>query len=363
MRKSLAVLLTLAAIWLMPACRKSPAPLGTRPVAPAAPGRITAEIKPSAIDLGPGQSYSVDYILHNGSRAGLTVQRLALAGGVLTAKSPGWRIAEVGPGQTAVVAQVSARTLAVGAVRLTASFVTDQGSIDAPPVQLNVVAAALAKAPTGTMRAIVLAAPNPVKAGLPSTITYELIDSLNQDVLVASINTDSSQPYLRDSDGWLADHVGPGSRATILRRTVRKSDPGSYSFPAKFNTSLGLVTAPTLTLVVEPGAAPQVDTGHVSVAIAITPNPAHVDQPYMIDYQVVNSTTRPVLVTAVQTDIGTYAEGSPEWVSGTAGPSMTTVIARLSSTGAAIGARTKTAVFSTSAGMLPAAPVVLTVEQ
>ena len=30
---------------------------------------------------------------------------------------------------------------------------------------------------------------------------------------------------------------------------------------------------------------------------------------------------------------------------------------------AAIGSRTKTAVFSTSAGMLPAAPVVLTVER
>jgi hypothetical protein len=76
-----------------------------------------------------------------------------------------------------------------------------------------------------------------------------------------------------------------------------------------------------------------------------------------------NTTSRPVLVTAVQTDIGTYAEGSPEWVSGTAGPGMTTVIVRLKSTGGAVSARTKTAVFSTSAGMLPAAPVVLTVER
>jgi hypothetical protein len=76
-----------------------------------------------------------------------------------------------------------------------------------------------------------------------------------------------------------------------------------------------------------------------------------------------NSTTRPVTVTAVQTDIGTYVENSPEWLNGTAGPNTTTVIARLSSTGGAIGARTKTAVFSTSAGMLPAAPVVLTVER
>ena len=95
----------------------------------------------------------------------------------------------------------------------------------------------------------------------------------------------------------------------------------------------------------------------------VAPNPAHIDVDYVIDYQVINTTSKPVTVTAVQTDIGTYQASSPEWVSGTAGPNMTTVVARLRSTGMAIGGRTKTAVFSTSAGMLPASPVALTVER
>jgi hypothetical protein len=363
MKKSLAVLLTFAAILMIPACRKN-APAGAaQPAVPAAPGRITAEIKPSAIDLGANQTYSVDYLIRNGSSARLKIQRLALVSGVLNAQSPGWRQSEIEPGQTATVAQVSARTPAAGPVRLTASFVTDQGAIDAPPVQLNVAAATPAPAFAGTVRAVITAAPNPVKAGQPCTVNYELIDSTNQDVLVASIHTDSSQPYTRDSDGWLSDRAGQGSRVTIFRRNVTRPEPGSYTFTAQFNTNEGMIPAQPLTLVIEPAVQVVVDTGHVSVAIAITPNPAHIDQPYMIDYQVINSTTKPVNVTAVQTDIGTYAEGSPEWVSGTAGPNMTTVVARLSSTGGAIGGRTKTAVFSTSAGMLPAAPVVLTVGQ
>lgn len=363
MRKLLVVLLTFAAILMIPTCRKSAPAAATRPVAPAAPDRIAAEIKPNAIDLAVNQTYSVDYVIHNGSTRKLTVQRLALAGSVLTAKSPEWRKAEVGPGQSAVVAQVAARTLAAGAVRLTASFVTDQGSIDAPPVQLNVAAAAPAPALAGAIRAVITASPNPVKAGQLCTVSYELIDSTNQDLLVASIHTDSSQPYTRDSDGWLTDRVSSGSRATILRRNVTRTEPGSYAFPAQFNTDKGMIPAQSATLVVQPPEAVVVDTGRVSVAIVITPNPAYVDQSYTIDYQVLNSTTRPVTVTAVQTDIGTYVENSPEWMDGTAGPNTTTVIARLTSIGGATSARTKTAVFSTSAGMLPAAPVVLTVER
>lgn len=258
------------------------------------------------------------------------------------------------------MARVSALTPAGGPVRLTASFITDQGVIDAPPVQLNVTAAAPAPGFAGIIRADITATPNPVRVGQPSIVAYEIFDSTNQDVLVASIQTDSSAPYTRDSDGWLSDRVGQGNRTAIYRRNVTRAEPGNYTFSAKFNTDKGMIPAQPVTLVVEPAEQP-VDTGHVSVAIAITPNPAHVDQPYMIDYQLVNTTTRPVTVTAVQTDIGTYTADSPEWVSGTAGPNMTTVIARMSSTGGAIGGRTKTAVFSTSSGMLPAAPVVLTV--
>lgn len=361
MRNSLVVLLVAFAVLAGPACRKS-APAPAAKPAPAAPGRITGEIRPSLRQLGPNQTYTVEYVAHNGSSSPVRVQKLVTATATLLPRGPEWRLSDVGPGQSATVAVVTSRAPAAGPVKLTATFVSDQGSFDALPEALEVAGAATPAPATGSITALVTVAPNPVKAGQSSTVSYDLINGTNQDVLVASIHADSAAPFNRDSDGWLADRVSAGGRATILRRIVTRKEPGSFTYPAGFNTNRGMISAPPVVLAVEPLEQPTVDTGRVTVAIVVTPSPAHVDQPYVIDYQVVNTTSKPVTVTAVQTDIGTYQASSPEWVSSIAGPSMTTVVARLRSTGMAIGARTKTAVFSTSAGMLPASPVVLAVE-
>jgi hypothetical protein len=365
MKKSLVVLLAVALMLLVPACRKSAPAQAAKPATPPPPGMIIGEIRTGARQLGTNQTYSVEYTMTNGSSLPLRVRRLETGTGALTSGSPGWQQSDIPPGKSALVALVMARTTAAGPLKLTAAFVTDQGVVDAPPVTIDVAATAPAAPPagSGTISAIVTVAPNPVKAGQTALVIYELVNPTNQEILVASIQGDSAAPFTRDSDGWLSDRVGPGGRVTILRRSVTPKQPGSYTFPAQFNTSKGLIAAPAAALAVEPSEQQVVDTGHVNVAIQIMPNPAHIDQPYVIDYQVINTTLKPVTVTAIQTDIGTYQESSPEWVSGTAGPRMTTVIARLRSTGMAIGARTKTAVFSTSAGMLPASPVVLTVER
>jgi len=362
MRKSLVVLLIVAGALAGLACRKS-APGAVAKPAPAAPGRITGEIRPSLRQLGLNQTYTVEYVVHNGSAASVKVQRLVTAFATLLPRGPEWRQSDIGPGQSATVALVTSQAAVAGPVKLTATFVSDQGSFEAPPVMLAVAGAATPAPATGSITATVTASPNPVKAGQASFISYDLINGTNQDVLVASIHADSSAPFTRDSDGWLADRVSAGGRATILRRIVTRKEPGSFGYAAGFNTNRGMIAAPSAFLAVEPQEQATIDTGKVAVAIVVTPNPAHIDQPYVIDYQVVNTTSKSVTVTAVQTDIGTYQASSPEWVSGMAGPNMTTVIARLRSTGMAIGGRTKTAVFSTSAGMLPASPVVLTVER
>jgi len=362
MRKLLVVVLAVAAVLAGPACRKS-APAPVAKPAPAAPGRITGEIRPSLRQLGLNQTYTVEYVVHNGSPTPVKVQRLVTVFATLLPRGPDWRLSDIGPGQSATVASVTSQALVAGPVKLTATFVSDQGSFEAPPVVLDVAGAATPVPAAGSITALVTASPNPVKAGQASTFSYDLINGTNQDVLVASIHTDSSASFTRDSDGWLADRVSAGGRATILRRTATHKEPGRFGYAASLNTNRGMIPAPTAFLVVEPAEPPPVDTGRALVAIVIAPNPAHIDQPYVIDYQVINTTSKPVTVTAVQTDIGTYQAGSPEWVSSTAGPSMTTVVARLRGTGTAIGARTKTAVFSTGAGMLPASPVVLTVER
>lgn len=362
MRTLLVVLLLALAMLAGPACRKNaPAP-AAKPV-PATPGRITGEIRPSLRQLGLNQPYTVEYVVHNGSSTPVKVQKVVTALATLLPRGPEWRQSDIAPGQSATVAAVASRAQVAGPVKLTATFVSDQGSFEAPSTTLEIAGAAAPAPPAGSITALVTAAPNPVKAGQTSTVSYDLINATNQDVLVAAIQADSSVPFTRDSDGWLSDRVSPGGRATILRRSVTRTQPGSFGLPASFSTTRGTIVAPTVFLTVEPLEAKPIDTGRVSVAIAIAPNPARVDQPYVIDYQVINTTFKPVTVTAVQTDIGTYQAGSPEWLSGTAGPGMTTVIARMRSTGMAIGARTKTAVFSTSAGMLPASPVVLTVER
>jgi hypothetical protein len=309
------------------------------------------------------QTYTTEYVVHNGSSTPVKVQKLVTAAATFLPRAPEWRLTDIGPGQSATVATVTSQATVAGPVRLTATFVSDQGSFEAPPVALEVAAAATPAPATGSITVLVTASPNSVKTGQTSTISYDLVNSTNQDVLVASIHADSSVPFTRDSDGWLADRVAAGGRATILRRIVTRREPGTFGYPASFNTNRGMIAAPSASLTVEPLEQAPVDTGNVLVAISVAPNPAHIDEPYVIDYQVINTTLRPVTVTAVQTDIGTYQTSSPEWVSSTAGPSMTTVVARLRSTGMAIGARTKTAVFSTSAGMLPASPVVLTVER
>ena len=362
MRKLFVVVFAVAAVLAGPACRKS-APAPVAKPAPAAPGRITGEIRPSLRQLGLNQTYTVEYVVHNGSSTPVKVQKLVTVFATLLPRGQEWRLSDIGPGQSATVATVTSQALVAGSVKLTATFVSDQGSFEAVPVVLDIAAAATPAPATGSITAIVSAAPNPVKSGQASFISYDLINGSNQDVLVASIHADSSVPFTRDSDGWLADRVSAGGRATILRRIVTRKEPGSFTYPAGFNTNRGMITAPSVFLAVEAQEQATIDTGKVLVAIVIAPNPARIDQPYVIDYQVINTTSKPVTVTAIQTDIGTYQTSGPEWVSSTAGPNMTTVIARLRSTGMAIGGRTKTAVFSTSAGMLPASPVVLTVER
>ena len=238
MKKLLVVLLVVAAVLVGPACRKS-APTPVAKPAPMTPGRITGEIRPSLRQLGLNQTYTVEYVAYNGSSTPVKVQKLVTASAVFLPRGPEWRLSDIGPGKSATVALVTSQATVAGPVRLTATFVSDQGSFEAMPVVLEVAGVAPPPPATGSITATVTAAPNPVKVGQASFISYDLINGTNQDVLVASIHADSTAPFTRDSDGWLADRVSAGGRATILRRIVTRKEPGSFSYPASFNTNRG----------------------------------------------------------------------------------------------------------------------------
>ena len=46
--------------------------------------------------------------------------------------------------------------------------------------------------------------------------------------------------------------MSQGTRVAIFRRNVTKTEPGSYTFAAQFNTNKGMIPAQPVTLVVEP---------------------------------------------------------------------------------------------------------------
>jgi hypothetical protein len=330
------------------------------PPPPVASGRATAEIRISPSELGLNQTYYVVYQFHNRTGVPIRVLRIEANRGTIAPPGPNWRETTAEPGKTIIVAQMTAHATTAGTVNLTATFVTDRGSYEALPVKLTVAGPAPSAKP-GVIRAAIQVRPNPVQPGQTASISYELTDSTSEDIRVASIQTDSEFPITADNPAWNQERVPAYGKALIARGTLTKSFAGSYPLRARFNTSKGAFDAPPVTLVVV-APPPEEDTGQVTAAIAITPNPCPVDANYAIDYQIINTTRKDVSVTSVSTDIGILDPSRPEWLTGAAPGRRITAIARVSGAGGAISSRTKTAAFSTSQGSLVAPSVVFVVQ-
>jgi len=348
---------------LVAGCGKSRTPETAAPAlttAPAiVPGRMTAEIRVSAAQVAPNESYRVTYAVHNGMDSPITVKRIDTNHGPIAPGTPGWTQAQIDPGQTTNVAQVTFNAAAAGTDKLTATFITDRGACDATPVSVAVTAAA-GPAMSGRVKAGLTASSTQVLPGQPVTLTYDLTDSTANEIRVLSIDIDSSSPLTSANPGWIENRVPSGGRRTIARRTVTKTEPGTYPLRARFNTDRGSFTAEALTLVVE--SPTPVDTGHVTARIDISPNPCPLGSNYSISYQIVNTTLKDVTVSGINTDLGPLGPDRAEWRNGTAEAGRTTTIAEIDGSGDVTTSRNKTANFTTSAGSVGAPSVLLIVQ-
>jgi hypothetical protein len=345
-------------------CGKSKPATTQQPGGPAAKpvqGNVSVEIQTTNMELGPNEVYTIYYVLKNGLNEPINVYRIETNHGPVGSHTQGWRQGEVDPNQSAIVAQMASRTPDATGEDLTATFVTDHGSYDAPVQHLTIAGAAPA-APTlsGPILAELTINPDQVTTSQPATLTYYLTDSSGAEIRVLSIETDSSSPLLPGVSGWMTDAVPSGTKRTIVHQTVVETEPGTYTFHAKFNTNRGGFNAPPVTLTVNAPAAP--DTGHATGLIVISPNPCPVGADYTIDYEVVNTTLKDVTVAEVRTDLGLLNSDSPEWRSGTASAGQTTTIAEISGTGGAVSSRNKTATFVTDKGAVGAPSVLLIVQ-
>jgi len=329
---------------------------------PASPGSITVQIRPSATDLRPNAAYTIVYALANRTALSVKVDRVVTSTRTIISSSPEWRQGVAEPGQSVTVAQVTERAGAPGVQNLTASFVTDRGSFDADPVRLTVTSDAGAAPPlTGKLLARLTITPNPARPGEPVTIAYELIDSTSLPVTISSVQFDSTSPMTKGNPAWVTDRVSANAVGVVARRAVIAKEPGNYTFNGRFTTNRGLIVAPTATLTVAAKEAPK-DTGQVSAAIAILPNPVPLGATYRIEYQITNTTGKDVTVNSIGTDFGTIDDSSAEWITATASAGRTTTIARIAGEGAAATSRNKTATFTTSSGNFGAPPVLLIIQ-
>ncbi|MEO0108481.1 MAG: hypothetical protein ABIK62_04835, partial [candidate division WOR-3 bacterium] len=353
----------LSQILLFAACRSGPSSGKTysetrQDTAKTQAGRVSAEVRVAPSTVSPGQIYTVSYHLKNGTQIPVKVYRILTGQSTLAPGLAGWTQTDIQPGHSALVAQTTQTTQKPGPEVFTATFVTDRGSYDAQPAQLTVLGP-VALVP-GRITARINVAPSEVQTGQTSTVTYELTDSTPDDVRVLTIEIDSSSPLAPGHPAWLDDRVPAGTSRLIARRTITKTDPGTYQLTAKFNTNRGGFTATPVTLVVN--APPVQDTGHVSARISANPNPCPVDARYAIDYEIVNTTKKDIRVTSISTDIGTLDDRSPGWRSSTAPAGRTTLIARVEGSGDAPGSRNKRATFSTSVGDIEAPQVIFIVQ-
>ena len=176
------------------------------------------------------------------------------------------------PGEAATVARIMLRPDRPGSQLISGKLITDRDTLTPAPASL-VVNTEPRTAILESLRAVIDASPDSLPVNQPVRITYKLRNPTSETIAVMSIQTDSPMPITSTDPNWVSGRVLPNSEVVIAQRSGPRTEPGAWLLNATFSTSFGLVSAQPTLLTVTQSPMPQIDTGHVTGQIVISPNP------------------------------------------------------------------------------------------